>query len=551
MRIKILLALLLLGVLSACNRTALLSAPAPSQVAITIIADGETRALTTSAATVTDALAEARIHLSALDQVQPGEYLALEEGMVITVIRVIEQFQTSEVEIPYGQQLVHNESLQEGERRLLQAGRPGREEIVYRIEYHDGVEVDRRMARRTVLEAAADEIVMIGAKGTVSPVPIQGALAYISGGNGLIARLSSANRDSIITSGDLDGRIFALSPDGRRLLYSRALTSTPTLTVALPAFNSLWVISATRRSGPLRPEPLEVENVLWADWSPDGEQIAYSTANPIAQPPGWEANNDLWLGEWDDGGRFRPDQLLESSSGGIYGWWGGDYAWSPNGRYLAYGQADEVGYIDIVTARRMPLANFSVFHTYADWVWTPAPTWSPDGRFVAAVVHGLPIGPEAAEDSQVFDLWGWDIDGWVEAPLAVRTGMWAAPVWSPARQVDDESASQIAFLQAIDPLASAAVRYTLWVMDRDGSDAHLLFPPAGEAGLGPQTVAWSPQADQIALIYSGDLYLVNVADGSARPLTSDGINSNPVWASKAAAWDYFEFDQDTSDIPAE
>jgi Tol biopolymer transport system component len=391
------------------------------------------------------------------------------------------------------------------------------------------------MVRRTVLEAAADEIVMIGSQGTISPVAIHGTLAYISGGNGVAMRISSINRDPITTSGDLDGRVFSLSPDGRRLLYSRSIGATPPQTGTLPAFNSLWVISyrpayGSDASDSTRPRPLRVENVLWANWSPDGTRIAYSTAEPIAQPPGWEANNDLWLGDWDARGRFRSEQLLEPSSGGVYGWWGADYAWSPDGRYVAYGQADGVGTIEVSTTRRLPLAEFSVFHTYADWVWTPAPTWSPDSSFIAAAVHGPPIGPEAVEDSQVFDLWAWGTDGGLSAPLAGRTGMWAAPAWSPAYRVSDEDASQIAFLRSTNPLESATSRYRLWLMDRDGSDARLLFPPAGEVGLRPQRVAWSPEADQIALIYHGDLYLIATANGSARPLTRDGVNSNPVWA---------------------
>jgi Tol biopolymer transport system component len=534
MRVKLTATVLLLIALCGCNRiSSPLEPTAPRQVTLTIVADGESRSLTTSAAIVSEALAEAQIHLGALDGVEPGEYLAVEEGMVITVVRVIEQFHTVEMELLYGQQIVRNEGLPEGERRLLQAGRPGLEEIVYRIEYHDGVEVDRRMVRRTVVEPAVDEILMIGSRGTISPVPIQGTLAYISGGNAVVMRVSSTNRDPIVGSGDLDGRVFFLSPDGQRLLYTRSIPLTDTLTDTVPAFNSLWIVDTSRLEGPIEAESLGVESLLWANWAPDGEKIAYSTAEPIDRPPGWEANNDLWVGYWDESGRFRSYQLLESSSGGIYGWWGANYAWSPDSQYLAYGQADEVGIIDAFTGDRFPLAEFSVFHTYADWVWTPIPTWSPESRFLAAVVHGPPVGPEAAEDSQIFDLWAWEIEGAVQAPLAARVGMWGMPAWSPAREVGNEQFSQIAFLRATKPLESAMVRYSLWVMDRDGSEARPLFPPSGETELRPQPVAWSPAGDQVALINQGDLYLVNVTDGGARPLTGDGINSNPTWAAKA------------------
>ena len=181
MRVKFAFVVLLILFLGGCSRLSGPLEPAsPREYTITIIADGETRTLNSSAATISEALADAQVHLGALDQVEPGEYLALEEGMVITVVRVIEQFQSTEVEILFGQQIIQNEGLPEGDRRLLQAGSPGLEEIVYRIEYHDGVEMDRRMVRRTVIEPAVDEIVMIGSQGTISPVPVPGTLAYIS-----------------------------------------------------------------------------------------------------------------------------------------------------------------------------------------------------------------------------------------------------------------------------------------------------------------------------------------------------------------------------------
>ena len=308
MRVKTLIILLLLMALSGCNRiSSPLEAPPPRQVTLTIVADGESFSYGTSAATVADALAEAQVHLGSLDRVEPGEYLAPEDGMVVTVIRVLEQFHTVEVEIPYEQQVVRNEGLPEGERRLLQAGQPGLDEIIYRIEYHDGVEVDRRMARRTVLEPAMDEIVMIGSQGTISPVAIQGILAYISGGNGVVIRVISTNRDPIISSGDLDGRVFSLSPNGQALLFTRSMPPTSTVTGTVPAFNSLWIVNTARLDSPIEMKPLELENILWADWAPDGEGVAYSTADPISQPPGWEANNDLWLGWWDSNGRFHSN----------------------------------------------------------------------------------------------------------------------------------------------------------------------------------------------------------------------------------------------------
>ncbi|MBN1314712.1 MAG: G5 domain-containing protein [Anaerolineales bacterium] len=533
MRTKTWIILVLLLFIAACNRISNpLRASTPSQITVTVIADGDVRTITTSAVTVAEVLEKAQVHLGELDIVEPGEYLAVEEGMAITVIRVLEQFLTTESEIYYEQKIVRNEALPEGDRRLLQAGQTGLEQAVFRIEYHDGVEVDRRMVKREVLQPAVDEIVMVGVKGVVTPVSIPGTLAYISGGNGVIMRTSSANRTALVTTGDLDGRVFSLSPDGRRLLFTRSVPYTSPLTGTLPAFNSLWIIATTQILTTSRPISLEVESVLWANWSPDGDRVAYSTAKPIPQAPGWEANNDLWLIDWYENGYFSSEQLLESSSGGIYGWWGGQFAWSPNGQYLAYGRANEIGIIDLETGEQDVLQSFSVYHTYSEWVWTPKLTWSPDSLYLAAVVHGPPIGPEALEDSQVFDLWVWAIDDSISLPLSERTGMWSMPAWSPMEKQGPEQASRIAYLQAREPLESANSTYSLWIMDRDGSEARLYFPPEGEIGLQPQPIAWSPEGNQIALVYGGDLYLVNATNSGvdSRPLTSDGCNSNPVWA---------------------
>jgi Tol biopolymer transport system component len=85
-----------------------------------------------------------------------------------------------------------------------------------------------------------------------------------------------------------------------------------------------------------------------------------------------------------------------------------------------------------------------------------------------------------------------------------------------------EIAYAIAFLQAIDPLDSERSGYHLSVMDRDGSNLRTLFPTEGELGLGAQTPAWSPAAEQIAVLYQGDLWVVDVDSGVGQRLTGDG-----------------------------
>jgi hypothetical protein len=64
--------------------------------------------------------------------------------------------------------------------------------------------------------------------------------------------------------------------------------------------------------------------------------------------------------------------------------------------------------------------------------------------------------------------------------------------------------------------------YDLYVMDRDGSDRRLLFPPEGEIGLDYPEMAWGPGEDQLIVVYQGNLYLISAGDGEVRQLSDEG-----------------------------
>jgi hypothetical protein len=115
--------------------------------------------------------------------------------------------------------------------------------------------------------------------------------------------------------------------------------------------------------------------------------------------------------------------------------------------------------------------------------------------------------------------------------LIEDSGMFAYPALSPEIFPGE---FQLAWLQAIFPTQSEASRYRLHVMDRDGSERRLLFPPENQPGLQPQRVAWAPSADEngrwyIALLYEGNLWLVDAADGRSRQITGDGLITRLDW----------------------
>jgi Tol biopolymer transport system component len=223
--------------------------------------------------------------------------------------------------------------------------------------------------------------------------------------------------------------------------------------------------------------------------------------------------------------------VLPASAGGIYGWWGSGFSWSPDGRVFAYADADEVGVIDLSTGEKQTLLSFPAYLTYGDWVWVPFLSWSPDGRFLVCMAHETSAADsEAPEESPVFDIWMLSIDGQLQFRLVEEAGMWASPVWSPAQFVsENQQRSRIVYSVAQNPLDSQASRYDLYVVDRDGSNEAKLFPLHGEEGLATPQLAWSPSGDELVLVRDGNLHLLSLASGALRQLSADGGSSQPQW----------------------
>ncbi|HNB55207.1 MAG TPA: G5 domain-containing protein, partial [Anaerolineales bacterium] len=256
-----------------------------SLITVRLTADGRTAEIQIPAgSTAEDLLQIAGLTLETLDRTDPPTFTLLTEGSEVRVIRVTEEFTIEEVTLPFDQQTVRNESLPEGETRLVQPGVNGQQEITYRRVYEDGVEVSVNPVKVVTLQEPVAEIVMVGSQTPFVQVDIPGKLAYISGGNAWIMQGNTANRRPVITTSDLDGRVFKLSPDGAWLLFTRRSEDENVI-------NTLWAAKIDDDSGLLI--DLQVANVIhFADWVPTSTlRVAYSTVEPRDTAPGWQANN--------------------------------------------------------------------------------------------------------------------------------------------------------------------------------------------------------------------------------------------------------------------
>ncbi|MBZ0301010.1 MAG: G5 domain-containing protein [Anaerolineae bacterium] len=525
-RQKRLPAFLLIWVLAACAQTE----QQPSFL-VTLVADG--RELTYEynvPVTVAEFLRDAEVEIGELDRVEPPQFTQIRDGMRVTVVRVEEQTECEEQEIPYQTRRVLNEGLDPGEELLGQAGLNGVEEICYRLLIEDGARRDPVEISRVVLTESQDEVIYVGPTGELDPVPVVGTLAYINNRNAWAMSGNSSTKRPLTTSSDLDRRVFSLSSNGRQLMFTRDTRNSDRENF----LNQLWMLSDTTRD--LEPIQLVPEDVLWASWIPGRENfISYSTGEARQTAPGWQAFNDLWTMRLDPqtGETLGVTEVLEPSSGGLYGWWGTNFAWSNNGDSLAWVRADSVGTVDLETGDLQPLLQYPLFNTSSDWSWRSTLSWSPDDDLLLTTTHGAPIGNEPAELSPVFHVTVTDKAGSFQAQVFKNTGIWAAPRYSPLFTVpgNEFPSGRMAYLQARDVANSinAQAEYDLMVADRDGSNRRLVFPPNGQAGLNAQNLAWSPDGRQIACIYQGNLWIVDVETMVAHQLTLDGGASNPVW----------------------
>lgn len=523
--LRISLISLLLLLITACDSQEEL----PSMI-VTLLVDGQQRAIAEDTPiTVGEILRQEEIVLGPLDEVNPPQFSQISDGMRITVARVTEESSCEEVEVPYQSRTIPNEALAPGETRLAQPGRSGTEQVCYRITIRDGVREQPVPISRVPMSEPQAEIIYVGPSGELDPVPITGTLAYISSGNVWTMRNTSTSKRALTNTNDVDGRVLSLSDDGRSLIFTRQNIGDNS-----NIFNQLWLLPDTTLT--LDPIALMPENVLAADWVPGLENtVSYSTGEVTDVAPGWRANNDLFIMSIDPqtGTPQQVQPLIPPSSFGFYNWWGTNFQWSPDGSELAWVRADSMGLVDLNTGDFQTLLSYPVFETRQSWSWRATVSFSPDQSLILTTVHGAPIGNEPPQTSPAFHVAVTDTSGSFNANVAENTGIWSTPQYSPAiTNANGQQTGYMAYLQArnLSNSINQGAEYDLVVADRDGSNARVIFPAQGQQALNSNaSITWSPDGTQIAFIYQGNLWLVDVESGAAHQLTLDGNASQPIW----------------------
>jgi hypothetical protein len=254
---------------------------------------------------------------------------------------------------------------------------------------------------------------------------------------------------------------------------------------------------------------------------------------PRSTAPGWQANNDLIFRKFSSSGAVgQPAEVIASNSGGVYGWWGTTYVFSPDNESIAYARPDGIGLVDVGENALVTLLENVPLQTGSDWTLIPGLAWGADSNSLYTVTHAPPAGSVTPEESPFFDLSALSLTNSTNVNMVKQSGMFSYPSVSTQ---DDESGYKVAFLQAIFPDQSDSSRYKLLTMDRDGSNRSVLFPPEGSAGLAPQTPVWSPappeseSGNYLGFIYQGNVWLIDTITGKSQQITGDGLASKLDW----------------------
>jgi uncharacterized protein YabE (DUF348 family) len=168
---------------------------------ITLVADGQERVVTTTAATAGDLLAEQGIALSETDRTSLYLEQALLDRMRLQVFRV----QVSEVPvtspIPFERVETPDPNAFEGDETVTQAGQPGEQVITYRVTVTDGVQTGKEELRSQVTREPVAEHVTVGTKPRPANTPTADGLNWAA----LAACESGGRPDAVSASGTYRG----------------------------------------------------------------------------------------------------------------------------------------------------------------------------------------------------------------------------------------------------------------------------------------------------------------------------------------------------------
>ncbi len=173
----------------------------PMQVTVTV--GGKPATLTTTDATVGEVLASRHISLGKLDQVSPAADTPTSPDMTIVVNRITQKTVTRTQTLPYQTISTDDSSMPLGTSTVTQAGRDGEQKIVEVVTYTNGKQTSTKVTSSTIVTQSVARQVLVGAQAPLAPATTSGSTSGLNLSNSAmwdrIAQCESSGNWSINT----------------------------------------------------------------------------------------------------------------------------------------------------------------------------------------------------------------------------------------------------------------------------------------------------------------------------------------------------------------
>ena len=142
---------------------------------VTLVVRGEKSTVSTFKCNVKDLLEEQNIKYDGNDIISIGLDSKLSDGTEIEVIDVREETIKENKEVPFEVNIVEDKELLKGKTEVAKEGQVGKNELVYKVTYHNGKKVEQKFTEELVAIEPINKVVKKGTNVLVSLITISQA----------------------------------------------------------------------------------------------------------------------------------------------------------------------------------------------------------------------------------------------------------------------------------------------------------------------------------------------------------------------------------------
>jgi uncharacterized protein YabE (DUF348 family) len=199
-----------------------MSLSTPKQV--TLIADGDRRKVTSTAANVSELLTDQKIRVGALDRLSQVPSAPLRNGLTVKLARVTQKRVTKTQAVQHKTRHTESAKLYKGESKVVTKGRDGVEKAVWTITRTDGKITRRKLVDTKVTRKPVTAVVQVGTKSKPAPASSDGSSSGGSSGGGSTAGTGGLNWAALANC-ESGGNPKAVNPAGYYGLYQFSLST--------------------------------------------------------------------------------------------------------------------------------------------------------------------------------------------------------------------------------------------------------------------------------------------------------------------------------------